>query len=65
MKLKPKELRNKSIEELKNDLKELELQLLKEKAQASKGTSKTAGKIKALKKNIARIKTIIKQKGGV
>ncbi len=64
MKIKTKELRGQSIDELNAKLNEVEMQLIKEEAQAERGTSKTAGKIKSLKRTIARIKTIIKQKGG-
>ncbi len=63
--MRTKELRGQTIEELKEKLKDLELQLITEKAQAERGTSKSAGKIKLIKRTIARIKTIIKEKGGI
>lgn len=63
--MKTKELRGQSINELKEKLNDLEMQLITEKAQAERGTSKTAGKIKLIKRTIAKIKTIIKEKGGV
>ncbi len=63
--MKSKEIRGQGLEELKPKLKDLELQLITEKAQAERGTSKNAGKIKVIKRTIARIKTIMKEKGGV
>jgi ribosomal protein L29 len=62
--MKTKELRGIGIEELKNMLAELNKDLIKQRTQVSRATSKSSGKIKTIKKTIAKIKTIIKEKGG-
>lgn len=56
-----KELRNLSAEELQTRLRESKKELLKLHSSA---TGATAGKIKKNKKNIARILTLLRERGG-
>ena len=54
-----KELRNLSLPELQSRLTESKKELLKFNAQASTGSVSNPGKIKQVRKNIARILTIV------
>ncbi len=57
-----KEIRNMSSEEMDNKLKELELELFKEKGKIDVGgVSDNPGKIREIKRTIARILTIKKE----
>lgn len=59
-----KELLGLSAVELQNRLREFKKELMKFKIDVSAGTgSASSGKVKRTKKNIARILTILKQKG--
>ena len=61
--MKNKEIKNLSKAELEEKLAEIRKQLMKDNTQASSGTiPKNPGMIKANKKTIAKILTIIKQK---
>lgn len=60
--MKPTEIRELSDEELKNKETELKDQLFKLKFQHALGQLENAMKLKNLKRDIARIKTIIKEK---
>ena len=63
MALKTKETRAMSEEDLKTRLEELKKELIKHNAQIATGTTpKNPGMVKATKKTIARILTIIKEK---
>jgi len=56
--LKPKDIRKMSREERIEKLKELRLELLKLRMQSDIGTLDNPGKIRAIRKTIARILTI-------
>ncbi|BCS92080.1 50S ribosomal protein L29 [Metallosphaera sp. J1] len=56
------ELRNLGEEELKKRLEELKSDLLKRKAEARMGTLKNTSSIKNIRKDIARIYTILSEK---
>jgi len=56
--IKNRELKNISGEELNKKLNELKLELMKEKASAYSGITKNPGKIKEIKRTIAKILTI-------
>ncbi len=58
MSLKPKDIRKMSREERIEKLKELRLELLKLRMQSDIGTLDNPGKIRAIRKTIARILTI-------
>ena len=61
--IKKSELKNLSKEEMKNKMFELKKKLIKLKTQVSRGTPpENPGKIRSLKRNIARILTLQKQK---
>jgi large subunit ribosomal protein L29 len=61
--MKIRELRSLSDDELKLKLVELRKELMKENAQVATGTvPKSPGKLKLIKKNIARILTILAEK---
>ncbi len=58
-----KEFRNLPPEEIKNKIDELKKELMKEGVHISSGTTPpNPGKIRQVKKNIARLLTILKQK---
>lgn len=62
-KLKYKELKNLTSDDLKNKLSELKKELMKDNAQIARGTTpKSPGKIRTTKKDIARILTALSQK---
>lgn len=59
-----KELSGLSAAELQNRLREFKKELLKLKIEVGAGTgSVSSGKVKRTKKNIARVLTVLKQKG--
>jgi large subunit ribosomal protein L29 len=58
MSLKPSEIRKMNKEERREKLRELRNELLKLKMQAMLGTIDNPGKIRVVKKSIARILTI-------
>ena len=61
--MKAKELRDLTIKDLETKLDELKKELIKLNAQVATGTvPKSPGQIKQIKKTIARILTIIKEK---
>ena len=61
--MKTKEIRSMSKDDLKVKLEELKKELIKINAQISTGTTpKSPGQVKQVKKNIARILTIINEK---
>lgn len=62
MTLDVKELRNMDIKELQKRLAELQTDLIKYKAQAKMGTLKNNASIRNVKKDIARILTVINEK---
>ncbi len=61
MSLKPDEIRKMSPEERKERLEELRMELIKLRLQAEMGTLDNPGRIKTIKKTIARILTIIRE----
>ncbi len=64
--MKTKEMRSMSKEDLEAKLEELKKELMKVNAQISTGTTpKSPGQVKQIKKNIAKILTILsKNQGG-
>ncbi len=62
--LKMKKIREMSEKELDEKLKELKLELMKEKGFSEIGTVKNPGRIKEIKRTIARILTYKRMKGG-
>lgn len=60
--MKPTELRNYSVEELKKKEKDLRRELFNLRFQLAKGELQNVRRIRAVKKNIARILTIITEK---
>ena len=58
MSLKPRDIRAMSKEERLKKLEELRLELMRLRTQAALGTLESPGRIKAIKKTIARILTI-------
>ncbi|MEN2986590.1 MAG: 50S ribosomal protein L29 [Thermodesulfovibrionaceae bacterium] len=60
--MKPKELRNLTIDELRQKEKELRKELFNLRFQLSKGELQNIKRIQAVKKDIARILTIITEK---
>ncbi len=61
MSLKPKEIRSMSPEERLRKLRELRAELIKLRTQAYLGTLTNVGKIRVVRKNIARILTIMRE----
>lgn len=61
MSLKPDEIRKMSQEERIKLLKELRTELIKLRTQAYLGTLTNVGRIRVVKKNIARILTIMRE----
>jgi len=59
--MKPSELRQKSIEELKQELQELKNELFKLRFQHATNQLDNPMKLKSVKKDIARVKTIIRE----
>ena len=60
--MKTKELRSMSEKDLQSKLEDLRKDLIKENAQVATGTTpKSPGKIRNIKKTIARILTILKE----
>ncbi len=63
MKLKIKEIKSMSTEDLNNRLEEIRKDLVKQNAQIATGTTpKSPGQIKQMKKTIARILTVMNSK---
>lgn len=60
--MKPKELREKTKEELENLLKEKKARLMKLRFELKEGKLKNVAEIKETKRDIARILTILKEK---
>ena len=59
--MKPSEIRQMSMEERSKKLEELRLELLKLKMQAKMGLLKDTARIRNIKRDIARILTIINE----
>ncbi|MCD6381367.1 MAG: 50S ribosomal protein L29 [Candidatus Aenigmarchaeota archaeon] len=57
--IRKQDLKSMDKKELKKKLEELQLELSKERAMASIGTAKSPGKIKEIRRTIARLKTIM------
>ncbi|AWR97290.1 50S ribosomal protein L29 [Acidianus sulfidivorans JP7] len=62
MPLKAKDLRNMDLKELNAKLAELSEELLKRKAESRMGTIKNTSSIRNIKKDIARVLTVINEK---
>ncbi len=61
MSMKPSEIRALSSEERKKKLEELRMELIRLKLQAATGVLDNPGKIRAIKRTIARILTIMRE----
>lgn len=61
--MKPKEIREKSVEELNKTLDELHEELFRLKLRHSTGQLEQTANIGRLKRNIARVRTIIVERG--
>ncbi|MEM1982146.1 MAG: 50S ribosomal protein L29 [Sulfolobales archaeon] len=61
MSLSADEIRKMSREDRLKQLNELNLELLKLRAQAAMGTLTNVGRIKVIRKNIARILTVLRE----
>jgi len=59
--LKPDDIRKMSPEERKEKLEELRMELVKLRLQAEMGTLDNPGRIRAIRKTIARILTIMRE----
>lgn len=59
--MKTHEIREMSAEDLLDELDDLEKELIKEKAIASSGSPENPGRIREIRRTIARIKTIMKE----
>jgi len=64
VKMKSNELREKSVDELKSALGEELKQQFKLRMQHSTGQLNESHKVKDVRRNIARIKTVLNQKAG-
>jgi large subunit ribosomal protein L29 len=62
--MKSKELRNMSIEELNSKEQDFKKELFNVKFQLHTGRLENTSKLPALKKDIARLKTILREKRG-
>ena len=62
--LKTKKIKEMSEKEVNENLSDLKLELSKERGASEIGTVKRPGRIRAIRKSIARIKTIMNQKRG-
>ncbi len=62
--MKANELRDKSVEELSQELAKQQEQQFKLRMQASTGQLGQSHKIKEARVNVARIKTVLKEKAG-
>jgi len=62
--IRKNELKNMKHDELKKKLEELQLELAKERGAAFSGIPKNPGKIREIRKTIARIKTFLHIRGG-
>ncbi len=61
--IKKNELKQMSVEDLKNKLKEVEISFIEERANIKSGKRQKQIKYKPLRKLRARIKTLLSQKG--
>jgi len=62
--MKPKEMRKLGVEQLAMQLRDARLELAKARAASEIGTTKNPGRIRALRKTIARIHTLMKAQEG-
>ncbi len=61
--LRTSEIRDMSVEELKDKLEELRMELLRERSKATAvGVPENPGRVRELRRTIARIMTIINEK---
>lgn len=64
--MKIQELREKTSKELQEQMKEIEMELMKEQAQIAIGTvPKNPGKVGEMKRTRAKILTVLNQRGGM
>ena len=62
--MRASELREKSVDELQQDLIELRRQQLNQRIQQSTGQLAQTHEIRQMRRDLARIKTVLKQKAG-
>ncbi len=62
--MKAQDLREKSVEELNQELEELLREQFNMRIQASTGQLEQTHNIKIVRRNIARVKTVLNQKAG-
>jgi len=61
--IRKSELKEMSSSELREKLQELQLELVKARGEAFAGAPKNPGRIRELRRTIARIKTLLHQRG--
>lgn len=61
--MKPAEIREMSVTELNDKIRELDDQLFRLKLQKSMGQLESASKLRPMRRDLARIKTVLKEKG--
>ena len=61
--MKAAELREMSVNELEQKAQELDEQLFRLRLQKSMGQLESAGKLRPMRKDLARIRTLLKEKG--
>ena len=62
--MKPTEIRNMTAAEIENQVSTLKEQLFKMRAESTSGRLERPGRFRALRKDIARCNTILKEKKG-
>jgi large subunit ribosomal protein L29 len=61
--MKPADIREMSVTELNDKIRELDDQLFRLKLQKSMGQLESASKLRPMRRDLARIKTVLKEKG--
>lgn len=61
--MKAAEIRELSVNELNDKIRELDDQLFRLKLQKSMGQLESAAKLRPMRRDLARIKTVLKEKG--
>ncbi len=61
--MKAAEIRELSVNELNDKIRELDDQLFRLKLQKSMGQLESASKLRPMRRDLARIKTVLKEKG--
>jgi large subunit ribosomal protein L29 len=61
--MKPAEIRELSVNELEQKVQELDDQLFRLRLQKSMGQLESAAKLRPMRRDLARLKTVLKEKG--